>query len=46
MIAGMFFGNYKQVKTKHKRDKNKTSIPEKDSGLSTCVGCTGTGCHK
>jgi len=46
LLFGIFFGDYKKVKTRYKREKNITTIPEKDGEFSTCAGCTGTGCHK
>ncbi len=46
MLTGMFFGNYKKVRTKYFRDKKKMDIPTIDNGFSSCAGCTGTDCHQ
>ncbi|MEN8222484.1 MAG: hypothetical protein ABFR36_04415 [Acidobacteriota bacterium] len=46
MLFGMFLGDYKKVRTKYNKEKNKLNIPEKESGFSSCAGCTGTDCHQ
>ncbi len=46
MLFGMFFGDYKKVKTKYYKEKNKLNNSNKDEDFFSCAGCTGTGCHK
>jgi len=46
MLLGMFFGDYKKVKTKYEREKGKLNTSPNDENFSSCAGCTGTGCHK
>lgn len=45
MLFGMFFGDYKKVRTKHKREKSKIDVAKEKSGFSSCAGCTGTDCN-
>lgn len=46
MLLGMFFGDYKKVKTKYYKEKNKLNTSGKGEEFSACAGCTGTDCHK
>ncbi len=45
MLFGMFFGDYKKVRTRHKKEKSKIDIAKEESGFSSCAGCTGTDCN-
>jgi len=44
MLAGMFFGDYKKMRTKYNREKKNAECSESIETSSACPGCSGTGC--
>jgi hypothetical protein len=46
MLAGMFFGDYKKVRTRLKKERSGLTLQKKHTGFSSCAGCTGTDCRK
>ncbi len=46
MLAGIFFGDYKKIRTKYNKEKGRTDKVSVENVSSSCPGCTGAGCHK
>jgi len=45
MLSGMFFSDYKKMRTKYRLEKGKANSSTTKPGFSSCAGCSGTDCH-